>query len=61
MTAAPDQVLGERQCNDRALATSSNKDRAIGMDFGQLRSVAQGKGLDFIFAVLINSRPDRKA
>jgi hypothetical protein len=60
MTAAPDQVLGERQCNDRALATSSNEDRAIGMDFGQLRSVAQGKGLDFIFAVFDQSQAGPK-
>ena len=46
MTAAPDQMLGERQCNDRALATSSNEERAIGMDFGQLpmRSAEQKPG-----------------
>jgi len=55
MTAAPDQVLGERQCNDRALATSSNKERAIGMDFGHFRCVAQSKSLDFIFGIFDQS------
>ena len=56
MAAAPDQMLGERQCNDRALATSSNKERAIGMDFGHFRCVAQSKSLDFIFAVFDQSQ-----